>query len=471
MTGGWLAVTRLSFQDNTFLITETAVQKHHITGLFILKKPKGATKQFVSDIVESLRCSGPVAISLRSKLKHSNPSLNQEWVEDTRFDLDYHLRHYALPSPGDDQQLMRLANVIHSQGLDLERPLWEYHIIDGIRGGRFAILGKQHHASVDGAGSMSMLETFFSSSIKASAVVAPWAEKANRKSKPVVAQQQAIRSLEKTIRSSLDSAREVQDLAALVGKQLGRMIKGEYHQGRFPFAAPRSLFNRQLGPARQSLMIDLPLDKMKAVGEAVGASINDVFLATTGAALQRYLQESGELPREPLVAMVPVSLKTREQKAGNQLAVVHCQLDMGTPAPLARLAEITRAMNREKAFYKSLSRRMTKTYTNVMSLPQMALMMSGTADKVRPSYNLTISNVRGPDKPRYLRGAELERFVPMSIVTEGNALNVTGISYAGKFQVCVLVCPSSVPDAEKIRDYMGKEFARLGADLSRLGKG
>lgn len=186
---------KLSFQDNIFLITETAVQKHHIRGLFILKKPKGAPRQFVSDIVASLRNSGPVDIGFRSTLKHSSPGLNQKWVEDTHFDLDYHLRHYALPSPGDDQQLMRLANVIHSQGLDLDRPLWEYHIIEGIRGGRFAILGKQHHATIDGAGSMSMLETFFSPSNTVQAVVAPWSAKSNRKSRSVAPETKAIRSI------------------------------------------------------------------------------------------------------------------------------------------------------------------------------------------------------------------------------------------------------------------------------------
>jgi diacylglycerol O-acyltransferase len=137
------------------------------------------------------------------------------------------------------------------------------------------------------------------------------------------------------------------------------------------------------------------------------------------------------------------------------------------PSPRTRLAEITSAMSEEKAFYKSMSRRMAKTYTNVMSLPQMAMMMTGTADKVRPSYNLTVSNVRGPDKPRFLRGAELERFVPMSIVTEGNTLNVTGISYAGKFQICVLVCPTSVPNAEKIRDYIGLEFTKICKEAGR----
>ncbi|MEH6593850.1 MAG: wax ester/triacylglycerol synthase family O-acyltransferase [Halioglobus sp.] len=458
---------KLSFQDNTFLLTETASQKHHITGLFIIKKPAGVGRVFVSDIVESLRTSGPVDNSFRSKLKHASPSVNQEWVEDTGFDLDYHLRHYALPGPGNDQQLMRLANVIHSQGLDMNRPLWEYHIIDGIRGGRFAILGKQHHATVDGAGSMKMLDTFFSATKKTQTVVAPWSEKANRKSKPYAPRSNTRRPIEQALASSWDSAKEAPDFAGLVGKQIGRMIKGEYHQGRFPFAAPRSMFNRELGPARNSLMIDLPLNEMKALGAATGASINDVFLAVTGAALRRYLHESGELPPEPLVAMVPVSLKTKDDKAGNQLAVVHCQLAMGTPSSSSRLAGITLAMNEEKKFYKSLSRRMAKTYTNVMSLPQMAMMITGAADKVRPSYNLTVSNVRGPDKPRFLRGAELERFVPMSIVTEGNTLNITGISYAGKFQICVLVCPKSVPNAEKIRDYIGVEFQRICKDVGR----
>jgi diacylglycerol O-acyltransferase len=460
-------MAKLSFQDNIFLVTETAAQRHHITGLFIVKKPKGAGRAFVADIVESLRSSGPVDIGFRSKLKYSNPSLNQEWVEDSGFDLDYHLRHYALPAPGSDQQLMRLANVIHSQGLDMDRPLWEYHIIDGIRGGRFAILGKQHHATVDGAGSMKMLETFFSASNKAKTVLAPWSEKANRKSKSPTSRSSTLKSIERAIVRSWESTKEAPDLAGLVGKQIGRMIKGEYHKGRFPFAAPRSVFNHELGPARSSLMIDLPVNEMKALGAASGASINDIFLAATGAALQRYLHESGDLPREPLVAMVPVSLKTKDDRAGNQLAVVHCQLDMGTPNPRERLAGITSAMAEEKGFYKALSRRMAKTYTNVMSLPQMAMMMTGTADKVRPSYNLTVSNVRGPDKPRYLRGAELERFVPMSIVTEGNTLNVTGISYAGKFQICVLVCPTSVPNAEKIRDYIGLEFKRICKDFRR----
>jgi diacylglycerol O-acyltransferase len=345
--------------------------------------------------------------------------------------------------------------------------LWEYHIIDGLRGGRFALLAKQHHATVDGAGSIKMLETFFSASNKTQTVVAPWSEKANRKSRPAASRSNLLRSIERAIVSSWDSAREAPDLAGLVGKQIGRMIKGEYHKGRFPFAAPRSMFNGELGPARNSLMVDLPMSQMKALGAASGASINDIFLAVTGAALQRYLLEAGDLPQEPLVAMVPVSLKSKDDTAGNQLAVVHCQLDMGTPSLRDRLAGITFAMAEEKGFYKTLSKRMSKTYTNVMSLPQMAMMMTGTADKVRPSYNLTVSNVRGPDKPRFLRGAELERFVPMSIVTEGNTLNVTGISYAGKFQICVLVCPTSVPNAEKIRDYIGLEFTKICKDAGR----
>ena len=453
-------MAKLDFQDNLFLLTESGSEMRHISGLFIFRKPTGAKRDYVSKLAQSLRDSTPIAKRFRQKVKYPEGSMQQEWVEDDNIDMDYHFRHYQLPAPGDNDSLMRLVNTIHASRMDLHRPLWEYYLIDGLAGGRFALLGKQHHASIDGAGSMRLMDDFFSESDEDMTLNAPWSEALNqerpRKTKPA-----SEKTLEGIIKSAWKKSADLTKLGKTFQDHYLKAYRGQYNSSRLLLSAPRSLINGPLGLSRRVYMVSLPIAQLKALGSRYDCTINDLFLAISGSALRQYLDAQGELPKESLIGFAPVALKTKSTRSGNQLAAIHTPLGTDIEDPQARLQMIRARMNEEKQKYLSLSASSAKLYTNALSLPALGMLMTGLSSKIRPTFNLAISNVQGPKTVRYLCGAKLERFVPMSVLTEGSTVNITGISYAGQMQIAVLACPESLPNAETLIPHIENAFAEL----------
>jgi diacylglycerol O-acyltransferase len=458
--------TRLAFQDNVFLLTESGSEMHHISGIFLLKKPAKAPQNYVGSMLERMREYEP-SPTYRSKLKYPYPTPTQEWIDDTSFNLDFHLRHVVLPAPGSLDQLHALANVLHSQRMDLHRPLWETIAIDGIEGDRFALFVKLHHAMVDGAGVLKILDKFFSRSSRSKTLIPPWHLESDAKTQraPNINTHSMFSSLERRLQRSWRRGNDLTSLSTELIKRVASWSLSSKSARKSPFNAPRTRINADISNNREVHTVSIPLPAMKALSGRSDSTLNDILLTICGMAVTRYLDELNELPDKPLIASIPISLKEADAQMGNQLALAHCDFLHESVAATTLLEHVRQIMIAEKAKYKNLRPSVSRTLANISALPVIFLTMLHLASKFNPSFNFVVSNVKGPERSLYLAGAKLEDIVPMSVLFNGQALNITAISYAGKLRISVLVCPRQVPEAYRLVQYIEESFQQLQATL------
>jgi len=417
--------TRLNALDLAFLALETRKTPVNVAGLVVFETPADHRGNFVRDLLAQLeKCKpGP---PFDQKLSSSNPVLLPEWVRDTHFDFDYHVRHSALPKPGTMEELFELASRLHSRVLDRERPLWEFHLIEGLKGRRFAMYMKMHHAAIDGMGGIAILESCFSED-PAAPVRAPWQ---GSPAKPRPSKPGGLRNL-------LDhAAKQVVDQAQL-GVDLGRMIVGhgmkplglKPDHSPIPFSAPKSEFNVPISGARRFHAESLSLGELKALGKKAGATVNDMVLAICAGALRAYLLDRGSLPDSTLVATVPVSVR-QINRSGNQITYVAAKLGTDLADPLARLRAISASTLQAKQEVASVSPAAATSFAVMAQGLVAVLNRFHMTDLLPPPANVTISNIPGPRKPLYFGGARMLADYPLSVLVDGQALNITVISYA-----------------------------------------
>ncbi len=457
---------RLAFQDNVFLLTESGTEMHHFSGVLLLKKPAKAPRNFAGSMLERMREYEP-SRAYRRKLKYPYPTPTQEWIEDTSFNLDFHLRHIVLPAPGSLDQLRSLTNVFHSQRMDLHRPLWETIVIDGVEGNRFALFVKLHHAMIDGAGVLKILDKFFSRSSRGKTLIPPWHFESDKKRKrPGNATTQSMfGALEKRLQRSW---RQGNDLAALSSELIKKTASWSLSSDsgrKSPLNAPRTRLNGDISNNREVHTVSLPLRTMKLLSERSDSTVNDILLTLCGMAVTRYLDELNELPDKPLIAGIPISLKEADAQMGNQLALAHCEIGHESASAAALLEQVRKIMIAEKAKYMNMRPSVSRTLANISALPVIVLTFLQLASKFSPAFNFVVSNVKGPGRPLYIAGAKLEDIVPMSVLFNGQALNITAISYAGQLRISVLVCPRQVPEAQRLVHYIEESFQQLKATL------
>jgi WS/DGAT/MGAT family acyltransferase len=457
--------TKLTFQDNIFLLTESGAEMHHFSGIILLKKPANAPQNFVGSMLEGMRKYEPSS-AYRRKLKYPYPTPTQEWIDDTTFNLDFHLRHIVMPAPGSLDQLRALANVFHSQRMDLHRPLWETIAIDGIEGERFALFVKLHHAMIDGAGVLKILDKFFSRSSKSKTLIPPWYFESDAKKQraPKANTHSFFSTLEKSLQRSWRQGNDLTSLSTeLIRKAVSWSLSSKSDRNG-PFNAPRTRLNADISNNREVHTISLPLRAMKALSEYSDSTINDILLTLSGMAVTRYLDDLNELPDKPLIAGIPISLKESNAQMGNQLALASCEFQNESTSGTL-LEHVRKVMKNEKAKYTNLRPSVSRTLASVSALPLIVMTMLHLASKFSPAFNFVVSNVKGPERPLYIAGAKLEDIVPMSVLFNGQALNITAISYAGQLRISVLVCPRQVPEAYRLVKYIEESFVQLKATL------
>jgi diacylglycerol O-acyltransferase len=431
----------------------------HVASLMPFTPPPDTPPDGLRRVVDELRETRDLAPPWNLKLGHPDTLRHplQAWVEDGDVDVDYHVRRSALPAPGDERELGVLVSRLHSNGLDFSRPPWEMHIIEGLEGGRFAFYTKIHHALVDGFTGMKLLANSLTTD-------------ADDRDTPLF--------LTKKLPSrEPGGALDVPGLLRLArgelgaSRQLGRALLGLARRDSDdlvrPLGAPRSILNRPIGRNRRFATRQMDVARVKALGRRAGATMNDVVLALCGGALRRFLSELGALPDEALVAMVPVSLRPKDDPGGgNAVAAVLSSLATHLSDPAARLAAIIASMARAKAQLAGLSRSAIMTYSAVLLAPAGLQMLKATSGKLRPAFNLVISNVPGPERPLFFRGARLEAHYPVSIPTHGIALNITCTSYAGTLNIGFVGCRDTLPHLQRLAVYCGEELASLEAAVS-----
>jgi len=444
--------------DQAFLWLEGRRQPMHVGGLQLYTPPEDAPPDFVHQLAEGLREStlpkAPFNLHLSSRF--GIPF----WDVDRHFDIEHHFRHLALPEPGRIRELLKLVSQQHSALLDRSRPLWEYYLIEGLEDGRFAFYCKIHHSLVDGIAAMRLLESALSSDPNATNLPAPWAIKPPRRRRG------------RRDRSPLAG---VTRTLSGVGNQLAGTPKiahklyQAYQDAKYDpdytsmMQAPRCILNQRITGSRRFAAQSYSLPEIKAVGKKLDATVNDMMLAMCAGALRTYLRDLDALPDDPLIAMVPMSLRRDDTAEGNQVGMIFANLGTQFPRPLERLDSIKRSINDWKRRYADMSPAQIMNFTAMLTAPAGLNLLTGLAPRWQ-SFNLVISNVPGPREPLYWNGARLDGNYPVSIVLDGQALNITATSYCDRLEFGLLACRRTLPRMQRLLQYLQDALDELEAE-------
>lgn len=438
--------------DAIFLLGESREHPMHVGGLQLFKPPPGAGRGFVTDLYKSLAAQPDFQPTFR---KHPASLVggiaNLGWSYDDDVDIEYHVRRSALPSPRRVRELLELTSRWHSSLLDRHRPLWETHIVEGLKDGRFAIYTKVHHALIDGVSAQKLMQRALSTDPDDSEIRAPWSlRKPQRKSGPSF----PLSSLVRTAGS----------LAALAPSTIGLARAALFEQQlTLPFGAPKTMLNVKIGGARRCAAQSWSLDRVKSVKQAAGVTVNDVVLAMCSGALRYYLLEQDALPDTPLIAMVPVSLRTEEEAdaGGNRVGAILCNLATDADDPAQRLLTISDSMRRNKKVFSQLPRLQALALSAVNTSALALAAVPGWVASTSPPFNIIISNVPGPTQPIYYGGARLDGNYPLSIALDGQALNITLVSNAGNLDFGLVGCRRSVPHLQRLLAHLESSLKDL----------
>jgi len=468
-----VSTTRLNPLDASWLYTESRETPMHVGALMPFRLPANAPRDFMRQLMAELRRHRHFAPPWNRKLASSvlkNPL--HRWVEDDAIDLEAHLRHTALPWPGGERELGELIGRLHGQPLDLSRPPWECTLIEGLEDDRFAFFIKMHHSLIDGVSGMKLLQRALPTEREKSLQSPPfWAVGLSaagvprKAAKPHPERDTTVASFTNAANAAIEALRgqagTVPQLLMAFGKMM--RVSGERDENlRMPFGAPRSVLNGRVRAKRRFATQAISMQRMKALATAAGCTINDLVLATCGGAMRRFLDDSGDLPATPLTAGIPVSVRPKDdENTGNAITFIIATLGTDIDDPLERLAAIRASVQSAKTHVQSLPRQAMTQYTVALMAPTILSLLTGLSGRTRPVFNITISNVPGPDKPLYFRGAELLGTYPASIVTHGQALNITCHSYAGTMDFGFTGCHENLPHMQRIAVYTGEAFDEL----------
>jgi diacylglycerol O-acyltransferase len=403
------------------------------------------------------------------------------WLDDPDLDLEFHVRHIALPEPGDWRQLMIQVARIHSRPLDRSRPLWEVYVIEGLHRipglppGSFALFMKFHHASIDGQAGAQLLRAVHSLSAQPDDLGA--------EPGPLYAERDPT-AIELYARALTHGAGRAAGIARLCTSTAGRIaaialdrVRDVVQRGRhtddqdtFPgfVRAPLTRFNRPVSANRVVEAVALPLDRMKAAGHKLeGVTINDLFLTVVGGALRRYLERKDELPAKTLMALMPISARdpAHAHAGGNQVGGAPVPLHSDLADPLKRLQAVHHDSRSARRGADVLGRSFLKSVLD--ELPHFAS-EALLRYYVYPQLNVTVSNVRGPEATLYVAGARLVHFYPVSIATDYVGLNHTGFSYNGVLWISAVACRNMMPDPGFYADCLRASFEDLMAAIEAL---
>lgn len=426
--------------DAIFLLGESREHPMHVGGLQLFEPPPGAGRGFVRELADRLVAQQDFQPTFRKRpAKFVGGIANLGWSYDKDVDIDYHVRRSALPSPRRVRELLELTSRWHSSLLDRHRPLWETHVVEGLKDGRFAVYTKVHHALIDGVSAQKLMQRAMSTDPNDTEIRAPWTlPKRARKngSSPVSSLVRTAGSLAALAPSTVTLAR-----AALFEQQV-----------TLPFGAPKTMLNVKIGGARRCAAQSWSLDRIKSVKKAAGCTVNDVVLAMCSGALRYYLLEHDALPEKPLIAMVPVSLRTEDEAdaGGNLVGAILCNLATDTDDPAQRLQTIGDSMRSNKTVFSQLPRLQALALSAVNTSALALAAVPGWVNSTAPPFNIIISNVPGPTQPIYYGGARLDGNYPLSIALDGQALNITLANNAGNLDFGLVGCRQSVPHLQRL---------------------
>lgn len=463
---------QLSGLDASFLAMETPTTTAHVASLVVFD-PASAPEPYSFERTRQL-----VAARL-----HLVPPFTRRlvevpfgidkpyWVEDPNFDLDDHLRHVAVPSPGGREEVAELCEQIMARPLDRRKPLWEMWVIEGLEGGWVGQLTKIHHAAIDGVSGAEILGVLLDMApepVPADAPVRP------RRTEPIPGQwQMLLRGALGVMRTPRTGVRVVRRAVPALPRVAGNFVPALRRRpdpilSRPPRTAPRTPFNGVITQHRRWAFSSLPLGDVKAVKRLTDVTVNDVVMAMCTGALRRWLIDHGALPDGPLLAMVPISVRTPEQRGtfGNRVSAMIATLPTDEPDPIRRLEIVRDEMRIAKEQHAAIPADLLQDVTQftppaVLALAARTIGRTRIANRVNPPFNVVISNVPGPQFPLYFDGALMKGIWPLSPITDGVGLNMTLMSYNGSLDFGLLACPELIPDIWHLADSLGEELHEL----------
>ena len=445
--------------DFIFLSLEKRQQPMHVGGLFLFQIPENAPASFIQNLVADIRNSKSIPIP-----PFNNKLNGLFWDEDEEFDLDHHFRHIALPQPGRILELLTYISQEHSSLIDRAKPLWTCHIIEGIEGNRFAMYFKIHHAMVDGIAGMRLVEKSLSQDPNAKSIVPPWCvegPRAKRLKEPNVSR---FKKIMNGVMGQLESTpRVMYELSQTVMKDMGR--NPDYVSS---FQAPSSILNQRVSSSRRFAAQSFEFDRLRHISKSLGVTINDIVLAICSGALREYLLSQDALPKKPLIAMVPASVRDDDSAMSNRITMILANLGTHKEDPLERLAIVRRSVQNAKEKFKRMNSNQILNYSAFVYSAAGLNIASGLLPK-RQAFNLVISNVPGPREPLYWNGARLDALYPASIILDGQALNITMTSYLDKLEVGLTACRNALPKMQNLLTHLEEEIQRFEAIVGIKG--
>ena len=451
--------------DLMFFLTESAESPKHVGAVQVFELPPNAPDNYLLDLVDAFK-KAPVIAPFNYHPYFPRFGMPQ-WEEDEEIEMDYHVRHSALPKPGNNEQLMQVVQRLHSSLMDRKRPGWICQVIEGREGNRFAVYSKIHPASLDGMSGVKRMYGSLSTSPRDKKVVPTWSYEEEKKSSGEKSTRRKPDPL-KTIQKQFDGLTGAYDFFTKMGLQWMHMRDSK---AQIPFTAKRTRMNRPIEwDTRSTAVCTLPLDRVKAVGKAQGCTVNEVVLAVIGAALQDYLEQHHENPEAPLVALCPMSVRSAgDDTASTQVSAVHVRLGEPGAGIIERLKQVVDSSHASKNEVEDLTPEAMIDYAVIIFALWEVLQRTRIDRILAPSYNVLVSNVPGPgDEDMYLCGSRMVASYPISTLLPGVNLNATVLSHGNSLDFGLLGDKHALPDLEIVVQRMVVRFEEL--ETAALGK-
>ncbi|MCX2979689.1 wax ester/triacylglycerol synthase family O-acyltransferase [Halieaceae bacterium IMCC14734] len=469
---------RIDLADAGFLYAERRETPMHVGGVNLYTLPPGVSER---EFVEALEIGSISAGEMRAPFGEfvatgrAGPLGPLSWELDQNFDVDYHVRHSALPRPGRYRELFELVSRLHSTLLDRSRPLWEMHLIEGLSKRQFAVYMKMHHAAIDGVGSMQLTQGICSPDPDFYTNDLPMSQSAydrflgsipNKPSRRVVPKDQELRNVAEALKQQFDTSTHL--FSAL--RRFGGAFFGRSGNLAVPWHnVPATSINTKVTGGRRFVAQSWEFARIKAVCKAMDGTVNDIVLAMCSGALRRYLESRNELPEHSLKAMAPVSLRDKnDYGAGNAVGFITADLATNIANPEHRVRAIQKSMAAGKELLKGMTPREASIFFQLTQVPALLTSILGLAAQF-PAFSTVISNVPGPREQLYWNGARLDGIYPASIIIDGFAMNITLVSYHQSLDFGIVACRRSLPQIQRMIDHLEDALTEL-EDVAGLAK-
>ncbi len=438
--------------DAVWLMMETEDTPLHLGVLAIFRKPAKAAKDYLAKLAESLRDHPASCAPWNYRLAGEGvagalPSLRE--VRDV--DLNHHFQRSALPTPGGERELGEVVSRLHSATLDKNRPLWEFHLIEGLERDRFAFYLKIHHAVVGDINALPLVFDLLSASARSRNPLPPWA-------RPLPSPEQGD--------EAAGSVRLGESLASLgragAGMLRAALTPGVARSVLLPSGAPTSTLNRRINQQRRFATQQFEQARIERLAEATSSTVNELLTYLCGTSLRRFFKEYNALPEQSLVGLIPISLRERDSRLpGNAIAGIRVELGTQFADPMDRLAAVKQSIQSVREDRQSLPGEVVTPYVLLRAAPLVAAQLPGIGRLVPPVFNLGVSNSTGPDAPRYFDGARLDAIYTLNHLMQHSALSIDCVSYAGTLNIGFTGARDTLPHLQRLAVYLGRAMTEL----------